>query len=723
MKPVNKVLFYILILSLTLVNSSAYAKSAQQTLPSVLKADKVVGDKINNSLTATGNVEVAKGSSIVYADEVLYDKTNATFHAIGNVKIKNIEIGKVRAKEGTIKEDFSQGNFSDTLLILNDGSYLSSPKIERQTPLITHLRTSIFSTCPNPAISEDNELAGKKRDLLSIKSKNVTIDRKEEVFKIKGAIVRLYDVPFLYLPYFQAPLPSSERKSGFLTPSYRNNTRFGLGFQTPYYVALAPNKELTVSPSFYLNSGQVLLENKYREISSYGEYELDFELANNQIEQSENVIDSTQSNKDYRWGLKGKGRFDFTLNTGLDFDIDDTSDDGYLRDYHNDFRAYTQSTANLDYIKGRNYYGVKAIKFREFEENSNLETAESDQIIIPQINTHIESKPVFYKEKYVLTTNTTVLSRESGLQYRRMTLIPQVNVPLNYRGNLFNVNARMQSDFYSLENNFKYLQASNEYDKNQFNYQPEFSINWRLPLYRKNKSNTIMIEPMANFVSSSFKKNFNDIPNEDSNDNELTISNLFVNDRISGYDRSEVGERASYGAKSSIFVDDSEYSLIVGQSYRSSNKIQDVEIRGFNDNNKSNIVGMLSYQKSKAFRLSYSFQLNESNYRNEVNEIIASIDTEHLRFTSNYLFLRQNEQNPIKREQLNTTALIKFNKKYSTKLSVTRNMVTGRNLSREIGFYYNGCCAIFGFSITEINPANIVTPQKSFSLNLSFKNL
>lgn len=731
MKVVNKLLSCTLSLTLCLVNADAYAffepksnnKSAQQTLPSVLKADHVTGDKRKNSLTAKGNVEVAKGSSIVYANEVIYDKNNATFHAIGNVKVQNIEIGKVWATQGTIKEDFSQGDFSDTLLVLNDGSYLKSPKITRESPLITHLATSIFSTCPNSEISENNQLAGKKRDLLSIKSKNVTIDRDEEVFKIRGGVLRLYNVPFFYIPYLKAPLPTSERKSGLLTPSYRNNTRFGLGFRFPYYIALAPNKELTVAPSFYPNSGQILLENNFHHLTSYGEYQLNLELANNQVAQSSNVINATQSKKDYRWNLKGQGVFDFTLNTGLNFDIDDTSDSGYMRDYHNDFRAYTQSTATLDYIKGRTYYGIRGIKFREFEESENLQNVESDQIIIPQINTHIESKPIFFKEKYALTTNTTILSRESGLQYRRMTFIPEINIPISYGGNLFNVNAKVQSDLYSLENNFKYATANNDYDKNQINYQPEFSVNWRLPLYKKNKSNTIMIEPMANFVSSSFKKNFHDIPNEDSNDNELTISNLFVNDRISGYDRNEVGKRVSYGAKSSIFVDKSEYSLIVGQSYRTNDKTQDVTIRGFNDNNKSNIVGMLSYQNADLFRLSYSFHLDESNYRNEINEVTTSFNGERFDVSANYLFLRRNHQNETKRQQLNTTAVFKFNKKYSTKLSLSRNMITGRNLSRAIGFYYTGCCTVFGFSITENNPANLVTAQRSFSLNLSFKNL
>ena len=92
---------------------------------------------------------------------------------------------------------------------------------------------------------------------------------------------------------------------------------------------------------------EILLENEFHHLTSYGEYKTNFELANNQVNQSVNVSNSTQNNDPYRWNLKAKGVFDFTKNTGVDFDINTTSDNSYLRDYHFDFRGYSFSKINL----------------------------------------------------------------------------------------------------------------------------------------------------------------------------------------------------------------------------------------------------------------------------------------------------------------------------------------------------------------------------------------
>ena len=85
-------------------------------MPTVLKADFVDGDGLNKVITAHGNVEVKKDTSVVYADKIIYDKKNQTIKAFGNVKIKNIEVGNMLVKKALIKDDFSSGEFFDTKL-------------------------------------------------------------------------------------------------------------------------------------------------------------------------------------------------------------------------------------------------------------------------------------------------------------------------------------------------------------------------------------------------------------------------------------------------------------------------------------------------------------------------------------------------------------------------------------------------------------------------------
>lgn len=309
------------------------------------------------------------------------------------------------------------------------------------------------------------------------------------------------------------------------------------------------------------------------------------------------------------------------------------------------------------------------------------------------------------------------------MQYRRLTVDPSVKIPLNFYGNLIDLTSKVAIDYYSLDNNYKFGETHADYKQSQSNYKPEFSAMWRLPLIQKTKSNTLMLEPTVNFVSSSFKKNYLSLPNEDSNNSELTVNNLFVNDRIAGYDRNEAGERISYGAKSAMFNRLGQFELTLGQSYRISERVQDVSIRGFNNNNKSNIVGQVSYILPQYFNATYLFQLNESNYKNEVNSLITNLTLKRLTIGNNYLLIRKGVINPEEIAQDTFNIGFKFTPRFRVLGSVTKNLVTNKNLMRSATLEYEGCCVVIKFMTTENNTSNLTKTQRSHSINIAVKNL
>jgi len=105
-----------------------------------------------------------------------------------------------------------------------------------------------------------------------------------------------------------------------------------------------------------------------------------------------------RTDQQFRWQAQGKGDLNFNQNLGGDFDLNTVSDRDFQRDYHFNYSAYTISKANIDYIKGRDYYAIKTIRFQELEKK-NLE--KSAPFILPQIIANIESKPYFFKEKFI----------------------------------------------------------------------------------------------------------------------------------------------------------------------------------------------------------------------------------------------------------------------------------------------------------------------------------
>jgi LPS-assembly protein len=719
-----KLLFAVLLIFLTqyaeafaLINFKA---TKQSNLPAILKAKIVSGDQINGDINAKGNVEITKDSNVIYADEVNYNKNTKIIKAFGNVKIKNLEIGYVLSPRIEIKDDFSVGDFFDARVFFVDGSYLFSKKMSRLSQEKTSLKKSIFSLCPNEEIVQDNSKAGSIFDFATISSTTATIDKENNNLSSWNSIVKLYEIPILYIPYLQVPLPAKKRQTGLLQPSYSKNSNFGLGVKVPYFIDIAKNKDLTITPTYYFNSEQLILNNSWRHFTKFGSYNLNTEISNNKIESNFDKTVVTRSKKNIRWTLDGKGNFDFNKDFGSDFSIQTVADRNYLRDYHFNYLAYTASKINFDYINKRNYFGVKSIRFQELESAS---AEKNSAFILPSISSHFETKPLFFKEKLILDSNFTTITRSEGLQYRRGSLTPQFKIPFNLKGNLFEFSTKFQGDLYSLNDKDLRISDSRIFKANQSNLKSEISFNWRLPIRNKSKKNTLTLEPIVNFVMSDFKTKNSLLPLEDSVDSELTFSNLFINDRISGFDRNEAGKRVSYGLKSSFFNSLGEFDFTVGQAFIIKNKKQDVNIRGFADNNKSNIVGIASYKGKKYFSLSYSFQLDQASYRNDVNQVVAGFNYKKFSLNGDYLLIRKTLTSPNKKEQATISSSIELPYKWKVKILATRDFVKKRNIRRGAEILREGCCGDFSFSVIENNQSDLKKPQKTFNLNFTFKNL
>ena len=63
----------------------------------------------------------------------------------------------------------------------------------------------------------------------------------------EDARIEFFGVPLGYVPFMSAPDPTVKRKSGFLFPNITYTTQYGAGIKIPYFWALAPNYDLTLS--------------------------------------------------------------------------------------------------------------------------------------------------------------------------------------------------------------------------------------------------------------------------------------------------------------------------------------------------------------------------------------------------------------------------------------------------------------------------------------------
>ncbi len=95
------------------------------------------------------------------------------------------------------------------------------------------------------------------------------------------ATVYIKSVPIFYTPYLNFPI-DKRRVSGFLSPTYGNSSQGGFSLSLPYYWNLAPNYDMTITPTWYSKRGVLTAtKNRFLTDKSNGEMDVGF-LPNDQ---------------------------------------------------------------------------------------------------------------------------------------------------------------------------------------------------------------------------------------------------------------------------------------------------------------------------------------------------------------------------------------------------------------------------------------------------------
>ena len=92
------------------------------------------------------------------------------------------------------------------------------------------------------------------------------IDNEQKEMVGTNGVMRFFDVPIAYVPYFTAPT-GGQRRSGILAPVAGYNSNNGLDITQPYYVNIAPNRDLLLLPR-YMNQRGAMLGAQYRFLDS-----------------------------------------------------------------------------------------------------------------------------------------------------------------------------------------------------------------------------------------------------------------------------------------------------------------------------------------------------------------------------------------------------------------------------------------------------------------------
>ena len=244
--------------------------------PMVVEANSVVYDDKAHSVTAEGDAQIYYKGKVLEADRVTYFKDTGRVLAEGSVKLTDSDGSITHADKMELTGDFKQG-FVDTVRAdTKERTHLSATRSEKIDADTTVFHKGTYTACPSCAEHPD------RPPLWRLRAEKITHKNNEQMLYYENAWLRALRLPIAYLPYMSAADPSVTRQSGFLAPRISYHTTTGFGFGTPYFCAISPNMDVTLTPSYLTKQGALgeiefrhRLENGYYTIQATGIHQQD----------------------------------------------------------------------------------------------------------------------------------------------------------------------------------------------------------------------------------------------------------------------------------------------------------------------------------------------------------------------------------------------------------------------------------------------------------------
>ena len=644
----------------------------QENIANSIESDKIEYLNDSGEIKAIGSVKITRGNFELNADEILFKQKNNIIEGNGNIIIKERGGPTIMASQFFLSSDLNDGIIKLPSLLTKDGTNISSAYAIRSGGKSIVLKKGIFSPCKKCQNSN-------KKASWQVKANRIIYDEVSGNIIYEGAKFELFGFPIFYVPIATHPSPDIKRRSGFLAPEITTSGDLGLSIKTPYFMNLAPNYDLTITP-WVVTKGALVAEGEWRQRFKRGRLNFhiiaaslndDFKSKTVNINDDWNAVinspfnnakelsavnkklvfdydDNTHSitnvevadkddsrpssiadsiGYDFRGSFATSGNFQFN-NWNLDFSGKFVSDDTFLRRFNLDDETDIKS-----YLSLSRYWGNAKLEINSIYYSSLLpEKDGSEPLILPEVKFSWNPEKIIFGGKSKISINTLGIVRKTdGNTYRVSSEIDWERQIINNNGHIFKLNLNIRGDAYRTSkkwtpNNSSRLFLANPLGQTRDIYRllPSVDIEWRLPL-KYDFSNTI-IEPIIQIAYSVDNNKNIEIPNEDSIGFELNSHNIFTRNRMPGKDLWETGSRINYGFKFSHFFNESGvFSGLVGQSYKFKNPDSFEKGSGL-DEKLSDFVLDFLFKPNKEITLSYKGRLDDNDVdlrRSEFDMLIA----------------------------------------------------------------------------------------------------
>jgi LPS-assembly protein len=525
-----------------------------------------------------------------------------------------------------LTEGMRDGVLRNMRAILAENGKLAANGARRTGGQINELSRAVYSTCNLCALDPS------KPPLWQLRAYSAVQDVQNKRIEYQDAILDIYGIPVLYLPYFSHPDPSAKRESGFLVPNFGQSSYLGPYLTVPYYLVLNNQSDLTLAPTVASKAGPQLSFD-YRQRFNDGTVTIDGSGAYDQSHLQGHVF--------------GKGDFVYDDTWRYGFNINVASSADYLRDFHVSGYPGSNVLSSQIYVEGFGQGAYSRVDLRSYQGlNSAVDDAKLP-FVLPRYQYSYFGEPDDWGGRLSVDAGAFNVLRSEGANTQRLNLSANWERPaVGSFGEVYKTTLRVTTEAYQgfdLNEQPDYATVDKVTTARAL---PTGAVEVRWPWMRASGSagsSTQIIEPIAQLVvapntgSSGYAK----VPNEDSLTMEFTDQNLFSLNRFPGLDRQEGGVRANVGLHSSWNTPSGLFDTLVGQSYRLHTDDTFNINSGMNDH-VSDVVARASYSPSSFFDITGRTRLDHRNFDIHYAEAISSIGAPIFRLTGGYIYTSYN---------------------------------------------------------------------------------
>lgn len=695
--------------ALGLLSGLAAAQPDDTSAPVLLEANEVIYDRTGNRAIARGEVSLAQGGYTVLADEVVYDRTAGTVEAVGNVVLIDDLGDSYFAERMELGDDLEQGFIETVSVRLADESLLVARRGDRRPDGTTVFRDIAYTPC---VVCDD------AAPTWQIRADKVTHDQTERTITYQNAWLEFGGVPVLYTPYFEHFDATVDRKSGFLTPSFKIDSELGAIIETPYYWAQAPNRDFTFRPSITTDEGPILAIDM-RDLQTVGRTNLTVSGTYASFRK-----DDGQTEDRFRGHLRGDGRYGLGNDWIGGFDLSVVTDDTYLRRYGIDDANVLNNRAFVQRYQNDRFVDAALLGFQDLAPNSDQGQV---PIALPHLRAEYTGTFDQWGARWRLRPDLLVLERSEGIDSRRASVAADLEaVRVSPFGDVLTATATLRGDFYAVQGNVATGLNDGE-DSFTARLMPRASLDWRRPYSRAAASAdgiTYGLEPQVNVVLSPTGYDDADIPDDDSLSLEFDETNLFRANRFTGRDVWDEGMRVDYGLRTSATTPDRElWSVFLGQSYRFSETDVFDGVSGL-DEDLSDVVGRVGLSPHPYVDVDYRFRFSARDAELSKSDLQLVAGPPRVRVGFGHLLLNEEIEGFGRREEARGAISLRLSENWSAIASTRIDLDAGDRILDTYGVMYEDECLFVILGVEQdFTRDGDAEPSTTVALRVSLRNL